>query len=228
MYTNYYASVYNLTILHLDEYETKIYEFIKENRDCNQSRIRNSGICSPVWAIEKVNSLVKKGYVEDLRIGKSFHKYRVSDRKQYGVITKELNNIETEIMSMKEPLLKIAELQDRGDLTFLALPLQFAYAYYQSVFTRLFRLLKLSDMGIGKEDSLRLHTRIISLIAKVTREPFYSSSYKEILTTNKNLLNKVIRDLFNRDTVKTGLSIDSVRSLVKNIERFEERFDSLA
>jgi hypothetical protein len=208
----------------LDEYEGKIYDFIKENRDCNQRAIRKSKICSPVWAIEKVNSLVKKGYVKDLRIGKSFHKYRVSDRKRYGVITKALDSIETELMSMKDQLLKIAELQDRGDPAVHYLKQQFLESYYQSMFTRLFRLLKLSDIDIGKEDSRRLHTRIISLIQKVTREPFYSSYYKDILTENKNLLNKVIGDLFKRETVKMGLDIDKLKNIVKNIERFEKWF----
>ncbi|MGH9973011.1 MAG: hypothetical protein ACRD93_03840 [Nitrososphaeraceae archaeon] len=208
----------------MGEYEEKIYDFIRKNPDCNQSAIRYSGICSEMWAIEKLKGLVKKGYVEDRRIGKAFHKYRVSDRKQYGLITKELDTIETEIMSMEKPLLKIAELQDSRDPAVPSLVQDFVIPYHQSTFARLFRLLKHSDIGIGKEDSLRLHTRIISLIAKVTREPFYDQNYKEILTGNKNLLNILMRDLFKRGTVRTGLSIDSLRSVVKNIERFEGRF----
>ena len=225
MYTKYYTSVYNLT---MDDYEKKIYDFIRKNPDCNQSAIRYSGICSEIWAIEKVNGLVKKEYVEDRRIGKGFHKYRVSDRKQYGVINKELDSIETEIMSMKKPFLEIAELQDRRDPAVHFLIPNFVLPYHGSVVARLFGLLKLSDIDIGKEDSLTLHTRIISLITKVTREPFYDENHKQELARYKNLLNKLGQDSFKRETVKTALSIDSVRSIVKNIERFEERFDSLA
>lgn len=208
----------------LDEYEGKIYDFIRKNPDCNQSAVRYSRMCSEMWAIEKLNSLVKKGYVEDRRIGKSFHRYRVRDRKQYNLIIKELDTIETEIIFMKKPLLEIAELQDRLGASFVAGFIQhLVIPYHDSAFTRLFRLLKISDT-VGKEDSLRLHTRIISLIAKVTREPFYDLNYKQIITGNKNLLNSHIRDLLNPGTVKTGLSVDNLKRLVKNIERFEDRF----
>ena len=210
---------------YLDEYESKIYDFIRKNPGCNQSAIRNSKICSEMWAIKKVKSLLRKGYVEDRRIGKASHKYRVTNRKQYNLINKELDTIENEIMLDKAPLLEIAELQDKhGPLVVAAYMQKYVIPHRQSVFTRLFRLLKLSDIGIGKEDSLRLHTRIISLIANVTREPFFDENYKEILAANKNLLNILIRDLFKRGTLRTGLSVDSLRSIIKNIEKFEKQF----
>lgn len=65
----------------------------------------------------------------------------------------------------------------------------------------------------------------LKLLSPLRREPFYNLNYKKILAGDKNLLNIFIRDLFKLGTVnKTGLNVDILKRLVKNIERFEERF----
>lgn len=213
------------TDLNMDEYEKEIYQFIKKNKDCNENDVRNSGICSQKWARIKLMNLVKKEYVEDRRIGKSFHKFRVSDRTRYVSIDRELDNIETQMRIFERPLLNLAEMQDRhAAIVVAAFNQKFVYPYLDSMFTRLFRLLQLSDIDIGKEDSLVLHSRIIPLIANVTREPFYKVNYKKIMAQDMNLLNKFIDELSKPETFRAGFTIHDLKNLVKNIEQFEEKF----
>jgi len=210
----------------MDEYEGKIYQFVKKNPDCNENDVRNSGICSQKWARLKLGSLKEKGFVEDRRTT-GFHKYRISDRTKYESINKTLDDIETQIKTFQEPLLSIRKRQDMGGLNTLvaaSYTTNFVMPFFQSVFTRLFRLLQLCDIDIGKEDSLRLHSRIIPLIAKVTKEPFYRYDYKKILIQDKNLLNKFIEDPSKGKSAKSilGLGISDLKNLVASIEQFEK------
>jgi len=216
-----------LSDLNFDEYENKIYNYVLKNPDCNQNDIRNSGVCSPIWALEKLKGLVKNGHIEDRRIGKAFHKYRVNDRKQYRRIKKQLELFDTLHTSMKKPLDDIAKLQDVHGPTYVGGYVQkFVIPYYESMFAMLFRLLKFieTDTEIGKEDSINLRSQIISLIFEVCYQQFYDSDYKKILTRDKNLLNKMKQEQSELGTIKI-LSVDILDNFVKKIEKFEEQFD---
>jgi hypothetical protein len=212
----------------LDKIERKIYQFVLKNKDCNENDVRNSKVCSQRWAKIKLWRLVERGIIEDRRIGKSFHKFRVSDRTLFDRINKQLYFIETQIIIFERPLLNIAELQDKGGVNRLAASAfaqKFVFPFRDSMFTMLFELLKLSDTDdVGKEDSLILHTKILLLIAKVTREPYYSLNHKEILARNKNLLNHFIQELSEPGTDSAGFRVESLKTLVKNLDKFEEQF----
>jgi len=213
--------------LKLDKYERKIYDFILKNEGCNQNDIRNCGICAPKWAIKKLHGLVKRELIEDLRQAKSFHKYRVSNRKHYSLITKELEIIEIQRVSMERPLSNIYELQKSGGVDRLvAAPYmqKLVIPYYQSMFAMLHRLLQISIIDVGKEDSLDLRIKIISLIFEVVNQPFYNSNYKNILTQNKKLLNKFRNEVSVPGTDKSVISIHILDNFIKEIDEFEEKY----
>lgn len=220
--------------MNLDELDRKIYNFVLKHKDCSENKIRNSGICSQKWARIKLWGLVKKEYLEDFRTGKKgFHRFRVSDRTNFTKIDNVLETIESQINVMGKPLLRIAEIQDSGNWAEVAAYSQkFVEPYFRLMVAKLFRLRKLSNTNtdIGKEDKLILQTKIISLIAKVTQEPFYDLNYQDILSQNKNLLNKFMEDLSKPGASKTVFGIHELRSLhnfVNNIDRFEELVDKL-
>jgi len=213
----------------MDEYESKIYQFIKKHPNCNENDVRKSGICSEKWARIKLASLIEKGFVEDRKQGRGFHKFRVRERTKYESINKELDIIENQIKIFQDPLLNIAKLQDKKGMNAVvagSYTVNLVFPLLESMFARLFRLLQLSDIDIGKDDSLRLHERIIPLIAKVTREPFYRYDYKRILTQDKNRLNQFIEEPSKGESAKLilGLVISDLKNLIASIEQFEERF----
>lgn len=223
-----YPSVTNfIDELNLDKVDRKIYDFVLKHKDCNENHVRNrSKACSQRWARIKLWRLVDRGIIEHKRVGKGFHKFRVSDRTLFNRISKQLEYIETQIVIFERPLLNIGELQDKaGAVATAGFAVHFVIPFRESMFTMLFRLLKLSDGDdIGKEGSDMLHTKILSLITKVTREPFYNLNYKTILSANKNRLNNFIQEVSKPGTVKVGLKIETLEKLVKNINEFEEKF----
>jgi len=213
----------------MDEIANRIYNFILKNENCNQNAIRESKICASKTAIKKVNGLVENGYVEDLQTGKNgFHKYRVNDKIKFTRLSKELETIETRAKIMEKPLLKIAELQDRLGPAFIAGYYgQFVVPYRELTFTMLFRLLKISSVGIRKEDSFRLQARIVSLIAKATKQPFYEYEYKKIISQNKTRFNEFIRNQSVTGASKLVFGIEElkeVKNFAKEVDRFESKF----
>ena len=59
------------------------------------------------------------------------------------------------------------------------------------MFAMLFVLLKISKTEVNQHDATKLYTKIITLIDKVTREPFYEQNHKKVLLTNKEILSKL-------------------------------------
>jgi hypothetical protein len=129
---------------------------------------------------------------------------------------------------MEKPLLKIAELQDRLGPAFIAGYYgQFVVPYRELTFTMLFRLLKISSVGIRKEDSFRLQARIVSLIAKATKQPFYEYEYKKIISQNKTRFNEFIHNQSVTGASKLVFGIEElneVKNFAKEVDRFEAKF----
>jgi hypothetical protein len=91
----------------------------------------------------------------------------------------------------------------------------------------LFRLLKISSVGIRKEDSFRLQARIVSLIAKATKQPFYEYEYKKIISQNKTRFNEFIRNQSVTGASKLVFGIEElkeVKNFAKEVDRFESKF----
>jgi len=208
----------------LDDYERKTIDFISKNSGCNQNDIRNAGICSDQWAIKIVIRLVERGLIEDQRIGNGFHKYRVSDRKQYGRIKEQLQILDKQREEMETPLENIAKLQDRHDPAVFAYTQKLVIPYYQSMFAMLFRLLNVSDIDIGKEDSVNLRSQMISLIFKVVNQQYYNSDYKKILADSKSLLNNLRQELSESGTSNFVMNIWFLDNYIEQISEFEEKF----
>jgi vacuolar-type H+-ATPase subunit F/Vma7 len=177
-----------------------------------------------MWARKKIRSLVRKGLIEDRKIGGGFHKYHVTDRTNYNLINKMLEQIDMHLVLMQAPLHKIGVLQDGRNPAVAAYTQKLVIPYFDSMFAMLFRLLGIGDTDVNKHDLLKLQTRIITLIAKVTREPFYDLNHTKILSMNKEILKNLKEELSKEGADKTVINIGSIESIVGVINKFEKEF----
>jgi hypothetical protein len=217
-----------------DDNDGHILEIIKDKPDCTVNYVRTkmseNHWCSSVNANNKVKNLIKIGLVEDRKIGNSRHKLRLSDKTQYNRINMELDDIDTMVKIMSEPLQKINQLQQQrsqgGHLTAGMYMQNLVGPYFESMFTMLWKLLALStiDTQIAKPDSIKLHSKIIDLIAKTTYQPFHELDHKKILDENKDILNRYRQRLLDPGTDKSIANVTMVDHLLRRIDKFKVKF----
>lgn len=213
--------------------DRSILDFIKNNEDCTENEVRrnmsDNHICSSVNAHNRIKNLIKIGDIEDRKIGNSFHKLRLSDKTQFNRIDKKLDKIDVVLTMMIEPLQKIASYQQSpspGPLIAAKYMRELVPPYFNSVFTMLWKLLQLSmmDNQFAKTDSLKLHMKIIDLIAKTTNQPFHELDHKKILDDQKDILIKFRQYLLEPGIDQSVANVSMVENLIRLIEKFETQF----
>lgn len=214
----------------LDYVERQIRDHILQNREKRLTDNKvvlamvKQGICSRMTCLKKIKGLEERGIIEDIRTKEDdFSWLVIKNQNEFGLISKQLTEIESVIKANAESVHKLIEASvSNHPITLVSYSVNFLFPYLESVSTTLRMLLVGTDRMIhSKIDSQTLHTRIINLMIELTLQAYDLNNAKNLLFITRTKMTKARDELKNPGTKNDFVSFKTVDRVIKMLDNFE-------